>query len=220
MPSLTEMRANPPKSRLEQSFEVVLDAELVRRVADLAITIQTLGGSRRQADRTKARQAADELEGLGPALEAASGTLVLRANLTSGEWRNFVDEHPPRIEGETGHDRDQRRTFGLVNADALIDHLGRFAHTWDGEPLATDDFDTLLRDNIAPGDLAEMATKVTLMYESSPDFAQWRSVLSTSQPRLHDSAEPETSGSPRSDSTGGSPEVSSEGSTETATPAP
>lgn len=220
MPTLAEMRANPPKSRLEQSFDVVLDAVLVRRVADLAATVQTMGSSRRQTDRTKARQAADELEGLGPALEAASGTLVLRANLTSGEWRNFVDEHPPRIEGETGHDRDQRRTFGLVNADALIDGLGRFAHAWDGEPLADGDFDKLLRDNIAPGDLAEMATKVTLMYESSPDFGQWRSVLLSGQPKPHDSAEPETSGSPRSDSTGGSPEVSSEGSTVTATPAP
>lgn len=232
MPSLSEMRTNPPKSRLERSFDVVLDAELVRKVADLTRAAAELAGSPKPADRAAYAAALDELEALAPQLEDASGTLVLRANLSSGQWRNFVDQHPARPEGETGHDRDQRRTFGLVDSDALIDHLDLFAHTWDGEELKptvrdkddevleAGDFDALLRDNIAPGDLLEMATAVTLMYETSPDFGEWRTALSSGLAKLRGSAEPASSGSPRSDSTDGNPSPSPEGSTETDTPAP
>lgn len=231
MPSLNDMRAKPPASRLERTFDVVLDAVLVRRVADLAQEAQALGVSTRPADKVRYAEVLTEMEALAPQVEAASGALTLRANLTSGEWRNFVDENPPRPEGQPGHERDKQRTGAMVNADALIDNLDRFAQAWDGETLqptvrdkdgtvlTEGDFDTLLRDSIAPGDLAEMAEAVVLMYETSPDFGRWRSALPAALQRLRDFAVPESSGSPLSGTTAGSPESSIEGSTETETPA-
>ena len=227
MPSLSELEANPPNSRLERSFEVVLDAALVRRIADLTAEAATLEQSRKPAARARYGEIIEEITGLQPDLDKKSGTLVLRNNLTSGEWRRFVDENPPRSEGEVGYDRDQQRTEGMVNADALIDAVGLFAHSWDGETLtpaqrdatgnvvALGQFDRLLRDNIAPGDLAEMATAIVLMYETTTDFGKWRTALSNGLERLSGFAELSTSESAPSGSTVGSPEASNEATTET-----
>lgn len=227
MPSLSDLEANPPNSRLERSFDVILDAALVRRVADLTVEINTLSQSRKGADKARYVEVVEELVALQPALDEKSGTLVLRNNLTSGEWRNFVDENPPRSEGEKGYERDQSRAVGMVNADALIDAIDSFAHTWDGDQLAPavrdhkgeivtpSQFNRLLRDNIPPGDLAEMATAVVLMYETSTDFGEWRTALSRGLERLSGFAELSTFESVPSDSTAGSPEPSSEATTET-----
>lgn len=232
MPSLEDLEKSPPKSRLERSFSVVLDATLVRKVADLAAQSRNVAGSKKPADRQAYRRMITELEGLQPQVEAASGTLVLRANLTQGEWTRFVDSHPARPEGQKGHERDQRWAYGVVNVDALIEHLDQYAHMWENDTLEPTErdkdgnvtrrgqFDRLLRDNIPPGDLNEMAAVVVLFYETSPDFASWRSALSSGLQRLRDFAEQETSESLRSDSQDGSPDESSEDSTETETPAP
>jgi hypothetical protein len=217
MPTLSEMEANPPSSRLERPFDVVLDAALVRRIAGLLTEAEPLATSPKPAARARYAELIAEVESLQPELEAKSGTLVLRANVTSGEWRNFVDGNPPRPESTPGHERDQVRAAGVVNADALVDELHKFAHSWDGEILREGQFDRLLRDNIPPGDLIEMATAVVMMYEMPADFGKWRSALSNGLQRLSAFAAPETSESAPSDSTAGNLEPSSEATTETET---
>lgn len=232
MPSLADLEQNPPDSRRTRAFTVVLDAALVARISSLAAESLEKAKSSRQADKIALRKLEDELEGLRDQVDAVTGELLIRANLTRGEWTTFIDKHPSRPEGQPGHERDQTHAFGIVNVDALVENLDLFAHRWNDDTLNPSDrdetgtvtapgqFDRLLKDNIPPADLVQMATTVVLFYEQSPDFGRWRSALSSGLQRLRDFAEHETSESPRSDSTGGNPEPSNAAETKTATPAP
>lgn len=101
-----------------------------------------------------------------------TGELVIQG-IDDGEWGRWVDAHPPREEGERGYDRDARTAFGICNADALKDDLGRYAFSWNGEPLAEGDWD-VIRKNAAPGDLKEMCQTVVMMHETAVDLPKLR----------------------------------------------
>ena len=83
------------------------------------------GPPRRMGQGTGPREAEiqERLAALLAEMAEHEGELRIRANLTDGEWRRWVNEHPARDEDEPGFDRDQRVTLGYCNADDLLDIL-------------------------------------------------------------------------------------------------
>lgn len=220
MPSLSEIRSNPPVARAETHLPVCLDGSLVAKMGALQAELGELLGDITSGPlparvKVQAARLRDEAADLKGDLDAQSGTLTVRATPTSGEWRLFVDANPPRDKGAPGHDRDKRVGGGFVNVDALLDTLDTYAAEWDGEPMAPGDWDRI-SPAIHPGDLLTIAAAVVSLYEAPSDFALRRSALSATHSGLSDFAEPETSDSPTSDSTAGSP---SEPSAATTAPA-
>lgn len=228
--SLAELRvdraAGSLKSRPERAITLCLKPDLVARVQSLTAEMDNLPAVKRPrkmvqteaesiATDPRAVEIREELEALLVEITEHEGEMVLRANLTDGEWRRFVDENPARAEDEPGHERDQR-AGGIVAADALIEKLGDFVHAWNSEPIGADDWADIFEPVVGNGDKLEMAKHVVIMYEGRMDFPQWRSALSDGLRTLRDFASPETSESPRSDSTDGSPALSSEATTKTA----
>jgi hypothetical protein len=234
--TLADLRASKPASRPERSLTVCLRPELVAEVQALTSELESLpvpprsvesddeerdGRPKRQGEGRdpRALEIQERLSSLLAEMAEHEGELRVRA-ISDGEWRRWVNEHPPRDEGKPGHQRDQEVAFGYCNADALIDALGRFAYTWNGEPLAEGDWKEHLEPRLGSPDLKQSATAVVAMHESRLDFRQWRSGLSASLRTLTDSDSPATSASVPDDSMAGSPEPSSAATTATASPAP
>lgn len=225
--TLADLRANPPKSRAERSVTICLAPHLVAEVQALTEELAALPAAARVVDPDgeptagpprRVGQAAEHpraveikarLADLLDEMAEHEGELRVRAT-TDGEWRRWTNDNPARDEEQAGHARDQEVTFGYCNSDALIDDLGRYAHTWNGEPLAPGDWADVLEPNIAGPDLKQIATAVVAMHESRLDFRQWRSALSANLSRSSDSDSPETSMSVLDGSTAGSPSESSE----------
>lgn len=233
--TLADLRKAPPPTRPERSVTVCLAPHLVAEIQKLSEELgllppepvsldsedETEGRKKRQGEgrNTRAAQIDARLAELFEEMAEAEGELRVRA-ITDGDWRLWVDEHPPRPEGQPGHQRDEEVTFGVCNADALIEDLGRYAYTWNGDRLAEGDWAEHLQPRLSSPDLKLLATTVVSMHESRLDFREWRSFLSVGLSRSRGSVWPATSTSAPDDSTAGSPEPSNEGSTGTATPAP
>lgn len=230
--TLAELRANPPKSRPERSVTLCLAPHLVAEVQALTEELASLPSQSRtdeggeptgpprkmgQGEHPRATEIRARLAVLLEEMAEHEGELRLRAT-SDGDWRRWVNEHPGREEDQPGHRRDLEVTFGYCNADDLIDALGTYAYSWNGEPLAPGDW-ALLADNIGGPDLKQAATAVVAMHESRLDFRQWRSGLSETLLKSSASASPENSGSAPDVSTGGSLSRSSEATTETETAA-
>lgn len=147
----------------------------------------------------------DELAALNELMAEYIGVIVLRANLSDGEWRRWANEHPARTGEQPGHERDDRVTLGYCNADDLMDNLGLFVHEWNGEPLTAEAWDKVFEPAIGTADKADLALRVVSFYESRLGFQRLRSDLSSSLKRLHASSSPANSASATSDSTAGSP---------------
>lgn len=224
MKTLADLRADKPIGRPERSVTLCLAPHLIAETQALTTELQNLpsfepadpegdptGPPRKLGDpaSARAREQAAVIRGrLAEVLEQMAeheGEMRVRANLTDGEWRRWVNEHPPRDEGQAGYERDQRVAGGVCDADALIDNLGTFAHAWNGDDLTEGDWAEIFEPVVASGDLAEMANGVIGLYEGRLNFPQWRSALSTNLKRLNDSTSPRDSGSATSDSTAGSP---------------
>lgn len=101
-----------------------------------------------------------ELSALWDRMRESEGELLLRA-IPGGEWQRWKDEHPPRDDNRT----DEQTTFGVCNGQDLLNDLGRFVVSWNGEQLAEGDWDTWLADQIAPADLAALVGLVVEMHE-------------------------------------------------------
>ncbi len=227
--SLADLRANPPQSRPERSMTICLAPHLVAEVEALTAELSSLPTLQRTSDESpdapprkmaegphpRKAEIQDRLRALVEEMGDLEGELRLRAT-TDGEWRRWVNDHPPRVEGDPGHQRDTEVTGGYCNADDLIDDLGTYAYSWNGETLAPDDWSWLVN-NMGGPDLKQAATAVVAMHESRLDFRQWRSALSASLNRSSASVSPARSASAPDASTAGSPEPSSTASTETAT---
>jgi hypothetical protein len=219
--TLADLRAQRHQQprRPERSLTVCLAPDLVAEVQALDEESRRLkpvpteepekGPPRRQGERVRDNprmvEIRERLAVLFDEMEQHEGEIRLRANRTDGEWRRWVNEHPPRNEDEPGHDRDQRVAYGTCDADALLDDLATYAHAWDGEELGPSDFAELIEPNLATADKAEMAQAVVTMYESRLDFPRWRSALSANLQRSSASTSLSRSGSPTAGSTDGSP---------------
>lgn len=79
----------------------------------------------------------------------------------AGEWRRLVDRNPPRPDNKV----DELVTYGLLDADALLERLGEFVVSWNGDPLGEGDWEFIA--NRAPaGDLKELCSLVVQMHET------------------------------------------------------
>lgn len=227
--SIAELRANKPSSRPQRTTALCLAPHLIAEVQRLSTEHDNLGltPTDPEADGPPQRVGGDEkskrakqirarLEELFAEMVEYEGELTLAANLTDGEWRRWTNEHPARAEGEPGHDRDQRVTVGFCDADALIDKLGEFVHSWNSEPITAGDWAEVFEPVVASADKADLAMRVVELYESRLDFRRLRNVLSTNLTRWNGSDSPATSASATSDSTAGSPDKSSAATTATA----
>lgn len=243
--TLAELRAQPQKqSRPEQSVSICLAPHLVAEVQELT---QRLGVLQDELDTLPQPPVDEDGERVGPpqklgagpnprAVEIRAEQAEIRARLKvlleemaehegemrlragdDGVWRRWVDKNPAREEGGAGYLRDREVTGGYCNADALIETLGDYAHSWNGDPLAAGDWDAVFKDNIGGPDKKKMAQTVVALYESRLDFKQLRSGLSATLSELNAFALLETSTSAPDDSTAGSPEPSKPDTTETAT---
>lgn len=212
MPTLAELRTKQP-SRPEVAMPVCLDGALVDRMRKAVLELDELRqieGMRPKRVDHRIVELRDLIAALQTEIDAEAGVLLVRASPPNGEWRRFVDANPPRSQGEAGHERDVRLASGLVNADALLESLAPYAHSWNGEVLAAGDWDALSA-SIGGGDLAMMVTTVVSLYEGAPDFTMRRAVLSEALSVLTDYASPAVSGSVTSDSMAGSPSEPSGG---------
>lgn len=212
MPSLSELRKDPrPARRAERALTICLAPDLVAEVQALTDELGSLavagirsrdpeepGPPSRMGDGEDPR--ADEirvrLAELLDEMAREEGELRVRA-IDDGDWRRWVNEHPARPEGTPGHDRDAEVTAGYCDADALLDDLERYAWTWDGEPLAPGEWNSLLVDKIAAPDKKAIATAVVSMHERSMDLGKWRAGLSAMLKRSPVAGPPAPSADPR-----------------------
>ena len=213
--SLSDLRANPIRSRAESRIDVCLDGELVGRLEEVEAHAARLreaaqhGSIDPKRARFQAAELREEATDLHNRIAQASGVLTIRATPDDSEWRRFVDANPARTGDDPGAVRDAHVARGHCNVDALLGELGNYAHAWNDEPLAPADWDNLFADVIAPGTRRLIAATVVGLYEEPRDFTQ-RWIGSPETPTgSTDSASPETSASLPGVSTGGNPAPSS-----------
>ena len=190
--SLADLRAEKRDTRPERSYTACLAPDLIAEVQLLTEELERLPQAsvfdqdgERQGPPRRVGQGGDErateikarLAELLEQMGEYEGELRLRATKTDGEWRQWVNEHPARDDDEPGHKRVLEVTFGFCNADDLIDDLGTYAVSWNGEPLEAGDWDVL---KVANGDKKKLANMVVAMYESDVSLPKWRSALSDS----------------------------------------
>ena len=188
--SIAELRKQAkPAVRKWASYELCLDVDLMSQAQSLVQEQMDLRASM-PGDResgppqrvndpkvTKLRKNEAALAKLNKQIDDVSGTLVLRAKLTDAEWDAWVDKHPARDEGDGGYDRDLRGADGLVNVDALIGELGKFADTWNDAPIeGAEDWD-FIAERAGKGDKLAMARIVVSLYEQAIDLPKWRAGL-------------------------------------------
>lgn len=179
MPTLAELRARKHKALPTHAQRITLDQELIADVQRLEtekndLKTQTIrvdaDGERTGAPRksgeggeavARIAQIDAELDSLYDRISDSEGELLLRG-ISGGDWQRWKDEHPPR----EGNVTDKRVAFGLCNATDLLNDLGRFAVSWDGEDLAESDWQ-MLTEQIPPGDLRDLVSKVVNMHERS-----------------------------------------------------
>lgn len=102
----------------------------------------------------------DALAGLPGRLAEFQAVLGL-TGLTGGEWHRWKEEHPADPESEA----DKRLTGSTCSASALFGSLGRFASSWDGEPLSESDWDGWLAESITYADRRDLVAVVVRMHE-------------------------------------------------------
>ncbi len=183
--TIAQMRANAAAPSLpERSYELCLAQDLVSEVqaleqerSDLLVALgrdedgETAKRPKRNADPRDARvtEIDQRLDELLEQMREHTGTLVLRGK-TGGDWRRWVDEHPPRqaehTEGQPPGVNllDLDVAGGFCNAHDLLDSLGAYAATWNGEPVTSEDWD-FITTNAGAGDLKELCRLVVGMHE-------------------------------------------------------
>lgn len=186
MATLAELRARKQKqkSRPTRVRRVTLDIDLladVQRLEEEKRDLLTEASRRHDDDEgnrnpdgsvkkmgqggeaaTRLGEIEAELRALYDRLRESEGEILLRG-IAGGEWQRWKDDHPPR----EGNVTDAEVAFGLCNATDVLDDLGRYVASWNGEDLEPGDWDGWLRDSIAPGDLRDLVSDVVSMHEVS-----------------------------------------------------
>lgn len=174
--SLEDLRKGSPVARTERVYQLCLRRDLMAEVDALTteLTSPRLGQDEdkqppsRKGRNPREAEMRSRLEVLTEQMDDATGDLRLRA-IPDGEWRRWVNEHPPR----EGDDRDEQIGFGICNTDDLANDLGRWVVSWNGDPLASDDWPTIFAPNAAGGDLKALVNLVVMMQEAAED-PKWR----------------------------------------------
>lgn len=176
--SLAEMRANKaPASLPTRVVKICLDQAVIAEAQRLEaekrdIELDSLrvssdgdqdGPPKRIADAPPARLAEidQELEHVYDRMRQAEGELLLRA-IPGGKWQRWKDAHPSRKENPS----DEAITYGLCNASDLLDSLGEYAVSWEGEAFLPGDWDDWFMEKVAPADLRDICTQVVSLHEA------------------------------------------------------
>lgn len=174
--SLAELRQSPRVGLPERTYALCLASTLVGEVQALLARLNdaeeiegaaadgdTATKPKRMGEGSESAKIRKELAAVQAEMVEHTGDLKLRG-LTEGEWRLWVDANPAR----ENNDRDGAVTYGMCNADALLENLATFAVAWNGSPLDAGDWD-FIRSKAAPGDLKEIARTVVMMHEGTVD---------------------------------------------------
>jgi hypothetical protein len=176
--SLEDLRKGAAVTRKERVHPLCLRGDLVAevdaltselsslRVAEVTDNAPPMRVGQRVAPREKAVE--DRLAKLVEELDDSTGDLRLRA-LPNGEWRRWLNDHPPR----EGDERDEQLGFGLCNTDDLANDLHLWALSWNGDDLDVGDWDRIFAPNAAGGDLKQLVSLVVTMQEVGDD-PKWR----------------------------------------------
>lgn len=222
--SLAEILAEPmiERPRRSEKFEVYagkgleLYAEIQRLSAEHDRIIEEAAERpRKMGDGVppEAQALRDRMRELAHQAEDYKGTIVLANKRTEGEWIQWRIDHPGREKGHGGYREDMAITLGWCDSDALIEDIGTYAESWNGEPLTKAAFDALGIDRL---DKKVMARVVIGWYEVRDDDPKASlSDLSALLTRFASSDSPESSESQSDDSSAGSPESSTSTSTTT-----
>ncbi|MCM0622720.1 hypothetical protein [Nocardioides bruguierae] len=197
--SLAELTAGTP-SRPERPATVVVGdgVKFLVEITNLQTELEDLlrermaepgaaRGPRKMGEGADVIELQQKIAAAADAMGEYEGRLTVRATRSDGEWRQWVDKHPPRAEGEPGRNRDVEltgfddgtRTWARCNADALLDDLATYVVAWEDEPLAEGQFDAL---GVSPPDKKILARTVIGIYEDEAvDIPKWRRGLSGMQ---------------------------------------
>lgn len=194
----------------ERTEELCLAQQLVAEVQALVIERDELtveAARAREAGRAKLSEGAApprvteidaRLDELYDEMAEYTGQVVLRAE-PAGAWRRWADEHPARELGrdEQGrpqfHPQDASVTGGWCDSTALLERLGDFVVSWNGDPVSAEDWSWVMA-NAAPGDLKRLCTVVMEMHERAGAGAPKSRRPSSGMPMAEsDSDSPETS---------------------------
>lgn len=145
-------------------------------------------------------------------MDAATGELRLRA-IRDGEWRQWVNAHPPRKDDQ----RDDAVAYGICNSDDLANDLGKWVLSWEGEPLAVDDWEQHIAPLCAGGDLKTLVSMVIAMQEVVEDPKQRRLALLGARTSSNGVSPHEPSAGPSRSTSDESPPSDTSTSTPTAT---
>lgn len=126
-----------------------------------------------------------ELEPLYARLREAEGELLLSAR-EGGAWLRWKDEHPPREKNES----DDRLAYGLVNASDLLDDLGKYVVSWNGDDFGPGEWDGWFKAKVAPADLGALVSAVVELHESRVSAPKSLSVSSEPLTSATDSSSP------------------------------
>ncbi|WP_166390314.1 hypothetical protein [Nocardioides ochotonae] len=188
--TIEELMASPHAGLPERTYALCVAQKLVAETQALeerrhALRVSTAAaggdaGSDEAPASSRPRRATDRPDPeLGPLeerlkelyfeMEKHTGSLLLRG-IEIGEWRRWVQANPPRMEEREGGEPtlsrvDDYATYGVCDADALLEDLGRFAAAWNGAALTPTQWQWL-RSKASPGDLLEMCRWVVQMHES------------------------------------------------------
>lgn len=232
MPTLAELRAQQPR-RDKRAFKICLAPDLVAEVQSLAEELGSLAITAlndgddddrkdgppdrigaaavkrrtREAKEQREREIRARMAELLDEMAKAEGELRVRA-VADGEWRRWVNEHPPRQKDAdpAGYTRDLEVAGGYCNADDLIDDLAPWAYSWDGEVLGEGDW-AVLAASVSRPDKKQIARGIVGMHEQmGADLPKWRAGLSATLTRLPADDSPAPSDAPPASSLAESPQ--------------
>lgn len=240
MPTLAELRARRPVHRSERAFTICLRPDLVAEMQSLSDQLQSLvltgedgPPSRMGGEPSDSR--ADEIEArlheLAQIMAEDEGELRIASD--EGKWLQWVKEHPARqkTDDPAGYARDieiSRFVTGYApdgspiltprcNADDLIDDLGIWASSWEGEPLTDTDW-AVLAASIGRPDKKRIAQGVVAIHEQTDfDLGKWRAGLSVTLRKSPADASPALSADPPQSSLAESPQNDTSTTTPTTT---
>lgn len=180
--SLAELRSSTRTALPERSYSLCLSQSIVAEVQALEEERTELRASMPGQDDTGPRR---QGQGLPPRLAEIdarmaelyeemrehTGELRLRG-VTAGQWARWRDANPARIEGNHPDGRpiinaiDSEVGYGYVNATALLASLGDYAVAYNGDQLASGDWD-FIAERAAAGDLKELCKLVVQLHEGA-----------------------------------------------------
>lgn len=181
MPTLAELRAQSGPQPLPRASKVVTLIEgqhLLAESQKLAVELEDIVVQASRLDeegqRTGPPRKAGEKSDLPPRVDeirAEQAALLDRLadyqgevglqGITGGDWQRFKDQNPARLDNSS----DQRLTASLCDSSALFEALGRFVATWNGEPVAPDDWDKWLAERITYADRRDLVSTVVDLHE-------------------------------------------------------